>query len=328
MAQKTSLQKRYSDKSKMTGFLFSPFKEDKNFQRVIIQSDINTDSRHLPELNFADEKGPAVVHNKYLEHKQVSKEEYKKLVKKIKANIEKGRFSKVVAARIIKKKRPGGFNAVNFFEKLCAAYSGAFVSLVYTPQSGVWAGASPEILLEMDKQGMKTYSLAGTQPVSKNGAQKWSRKEREEQQLISEYIQASLKKVTSSEPVMTGPETMKAGNVSHLLTTFVYNGIEFEKWPQIAGRLHPTPAVAGLPKKEAIDFILKNEKAARGFYAGYLGPVSNIKVNLFVNLRCMQIGDKYLSLHVGSGITEGSKPTDEWKETQLKAQTLLDILNS
>jgi len=329
LAQKKPTLKYYADGanvSSLKGFLFAPFQQDKNFKRFIIQPDIETTSAALPELNFATGKRTSTTKSKTKEPKEATKEEYKDLVKKIRLNIEKERFRKIVAARIIKKKKPTGFNSGHFFEQLCKTYPEAFVSLVFTPEYGTWLGASPEVLLQMDEHRMTTYSLAGTQANVNGNANHWTGKERDEQQLISDYIQTSLKKLTLKEPVVKGPETMKAGNLLHLLTTFSYPDIAFNKWSTIAEKLHPTPAIAGLPKKEAIDFILKNEIAPRGFYSGYLGPVSDSKVNLFVNLRCMSVTEKELVLHVGSGITSGSKPTDEWRETKLKAQTLLEVL--
>jgi isochorismate synthase len=182
--------------------------------------------------------------------------------------------------------------------------------------------------LNVDNNGFKTYSVAGTKANSQLNTQKgWTGKEKEEQQLVSDYILDAVGDITKIKPQITGPETMVAGNVLHLRTTFLYSGIEHKHWLEIAERLHPTPAVAGVPKKEAIDFIIKHERSPRGFYAGYLGPVNlDGQINLFVNLRCMQVLKKKLALHVGGGITRHSKPADEWRETKLKTNTLLGIL--
>ena len=56
-------------------------------------------------------------------------------------------------------------------------------------------------------------------------------------------------------------------------------------------KLHPTPAVAGFPKKEALEFIKKHEQYKRSFYSGYFGLSDNKDVQYFVNLRCMQVFD-------------------------------------
>ncbi len=91
--------------------------------------------------------------------------------------------------------------------------------------------------------------------------------------------------------------------------------------------MHPTPAVAGYPKQKAIDFILENENYNREFYTGYFGFINKDKSSkLFVNLRCMQIEKKKLSVYVGGGITKDSNPLNEWQETEDKSKTLLSVL--
>jgi isochorismate synthase len=94
--------------------------------------------------------------------------------------------------------------------------------------------------------------------------------------------------------------------------------------------MHPTPAVAGQPKEDAIQFIKGLEPHDRDYYTGFLGPVNQGKgeIDLFVNLRCLKITPDYLSLYVGGGITLDSDPADEWNETRWKAESLLKILRT
>ena len=91
--------------------------------------------------------------------------------------------------------------------------------------------------------------------------------------------------------------------------------------------LHPTPAVAGLPKQLSIQWLKDNEGYNRSYYAGYLGIYSKKSLNLFVNLRCMQWKSFEQLLYVGCGIINGSNPEKEYLETLAKAQTMLGILN-
>ena len=92
--------------------------------------------------------------------------------------------------------------------------------------------------------------------------------------------------------------------------------------------LHPTPAVCGLPKNLADDFIRLKEKHERKYYTGYLGPWKlNQQVDLFVNLRCMEVTDDEFILYAGGGITAHSIPEKEWEETNQKAATLLAVIN-
>ena len=146
---------------------------------------------------------------------------------------------------------------------------------------------------------------------------------------MSDFIIKRFEKITSEKPFVEGPITIAAGNLLHLRTTFLYKALSVSQWQKIVKRLHPTPAVAGLPRKRAVDFILKNEPSQRGFYSGYLGPVNTGgDINLFVNLRCMQVLENKLALYVGCGITKDSDPELEWQESKIKTQTLLAVLNA
>ena len=104
--------------------------------------------------------------------------------------------------------------------------------------------------------------------------------------------------------------------------------MDFPQLPGLMlGLLHPTSAVCGTPKQEAIDFILATEKHERSMYSGYLGPVNlDNATHLFVNLRTVEIKGNRAIFYAGCGITEDSDPEKEWQETQMKCQTLQRIL--
>jgi isochorismate synthase len=91
--------------------------------------------------------------------------------------------------------------------------------------------------------------------------------------------------------------------------------------------LHPTAAVCGMPLEPALQFLEANEGYDRGFYAGYLGPVNvNEGTDLFVNLRCMQMSGNQAVLYAGAGVTIDSLPEKEWAETEMKFNTLLNVI--
>lgn len=310
------------------GFLFAPFQEDEKHYSVIIEPDIYTTSDKLPMLGRLSSARKTKLPADKTKIQSVDKEQYIKYVKAIKSSIKTKGFKKIVAARVIKKKKPDHFNPVHYFQSLCKKYPAAFSSLVYTPEFGLWIGATPEVLLTIDTTGFKTFSLAGTRANKETKFKsEWGIKEQHEQKIVSDYIMAAFKKVTKVKPGIQGPETITAGNLLHLRTTFIYRNIPKNSWPAVVTALHPTPAVAGLPKKASIEFIQKHESANRGFYCGYLGPVNlDGDINLFVNLRCMQVLKNKLAVYVGCGITAGSNPKDEWKESKMKTETLLSVL--
>jgi isochorismate synthase len=74
---------------------------------------------------------------------------------------------------------------------------------------------------------------------------------------------------------------------------------------------------------------LENEGYDRSFYSGFLGPMHvDGQSHLYVNLRCMQVRERTATLYVGGGVTRDSDPCAEWRETELKAETLLAVLHS
>lgn len=311
------------------GFMFSPFQEDTLSQRIIIRPDVFVNEDTLPALSFAKPVLEPFSEPAKKKLQATDKQGFVKYVRKIRKAIRAGKFRKAVAARVLKKDKPEDFHPVVFYKALCAKYPTAFISLTYTRENGLWIGASPEILLTVDGNGFTTYSLAGTKANSKwNEKAGWGKKELDEQEIVSDYILNAFRGLSKSEPIIDGPNTVQAGNLLHLRTTFTYDNLPHYNWQKVIEQLHPTPAVAGLNKQDAIDFILKHEGFNRSYYSGFLGPVNlDEQINLYVNLRCMQVLKKKVAVYVGCGITADSKPVKEWRETKMKAQTLLSVLN-
>ena len=253
--------------------------------------------------------------------------------------IEAGEFKKVVFSRVKQVELATDFTFSEVFERLCEKYPTAFVSMVYLPQlDQVWLGATPETLVSVDKEGIfRTVSLAGTQsafdasgaPISVKKAA-WTQKEIEEQALVGRYIISCFKKIRVREYLEEGPKTVVAGNLMHLRSDYLVDtkAINFpELGTVMLELLHPTSAVCGMPKMEALAFIQQHEGYNREFYSGYLGPVNvGNETHLFVNLRCMKIQNNVATLYAGGGITEDSEPEKEWQETEMKCQTMLSVL--
>jgi isochorismate synthase len=175
--------------------------------------------------------------------------------------------------------------------------------------------------------------VAGTQayhPGTSLQEVAWRQKEIEEQALVSRYIINCFKKIRLREFEEVGPKTVVAGNLLHLKTTYTVD-MEETQFPLLGSvmldLLHPTSAVCGMPKTPAAAFLNQFEAFDRALFSGYLGPVNiNNGTHLYVNLRCMQIQAAKALLYAGAGITEDSVPEREWMETQLKCDTLLEVM--
>lgn len=274
------------------------------------------------------------------EHKynqQMSQEEFMKLIEAAKEQIIDQRFKKVVPSRCQYVRLPDDFNIAATFQRMCTTYPHAFVSAIAMPEIGVWLGASPEILVKTFVQDgnkmFNTMALAGTQKLDeennvKNAA--WRGKEIEEQAMVSRYIINCFKKIRLREFDEDGPHTVEAGNLLHLRTDFTVN-MDAVNFPELGSvmlkLLHPTSAVCGLPKEPALQFIDQHEHYERELFAGFLGPVNiNEEINIFVNLRCMQLLGKKALIYAGAGVTADSDPEKEWIETSIKMETLKKVL--
>ena len=265
--------------------------------------------------------------------------DYLHCVREAVAAIEAGQLKKVVFSRTKQVELPADFVVTEVFERLCEKYPNAFVSLVYLPHlDQVWLGATPETLVGVDKEGIfRTVALAGTQSALDASGQPippkqapWTQKEIEEQALVGRYIISCFKKIRVREYIEEGPKTVVAGNLMHLCSDYTVDtkAINFpELGTVMLELLHPTSAVCGMPKTEALQFIQAHEHYDREFYSGFLGPVNvENETHLYVNLRCMKIQQGKATLYAGGGITEDSVPEKEWQETELKCQTMLAVL--
>lgn len=259
------------------------------------------------------------------------KKDFENLVYKGIQAIENRGLKKVVLSRkeVIEL---GKFDLVATFEKLVQLYPNTFVYCFYHPKVGIWLGATPEQLVKANVNVFETMALAGTQKDYGSDEIFWEKKEREEQQYVTDYIVDQLQGV-ALEVSVTEPYSIKAGGVWHLKTDIwgVLNaGFSLK---EVVHLLHPTPAVCGLPKETSKAFILENENYDRAFYTGFLGElntsfaIDSVSSDLFVNLRCMQICDTQAHLYMGCGITKDSIPENEWIESVNKSMTMKKVLD-
>ncbi len=316
--------KSVGDLSHREGFLIAPF--DGAAPTYFIQGDATPQTHPLDPFLAEIASMPNVESlDSVPQGEDMSHETYLSTLHAVIDRIAQGELRKVVMARTLTQERNGYKWAPSLFLKLVEHYPLAFVSLCYIPNRVAWLGATPELLLSSRKEGFKTMSLAATQPYNPDVKPLWNEKEVDEQQIVSDDIVATFRQL-DLKGVHTSPlQTVVAGNVCHLCTLFSSDrGLTSDQINQLIARLHPTPAVGGLPKAQALRVIADSESVGRSYYAGYWGPIkTNGDLDLFVNLRCVELHPHAMRFYAGGGITAHSVPTHEWSETTLKLQTLL-----
>lgn len=242
--------------------------------------------------------------------------------------LEEGRFQKLVLSRCATEHNDGSRRPVELFQQACQLYPRLFIALVSTPQSGTWLTATPEILLEGQRHEWRTIALAGTMRLHDDELQgegqhlRWSTKNIEEQRYVASYIADTLRQA-ASDVREEGPRTVRAANLVHLRSDFTFSLPEDMRVGELLSALHPTPAVCGLPKEEALRFITQHEHTPRSYYSGFMGPL-NIEhsTHLYVSLRCMQITRDSFRLYAGGGLLRDSVEQKEWRETEAKMETM------
>ncbi|MDE7437203.1 MAG: chorismate-binding protein [Muribaculaceae bacterium] len=245
-----------------------------------------------------------------------------KIVKGIQ-NILNGDLSKkIIASKVIVKS--GSIDLEKSFESLCESFPEAFIFLFYTPETGIWIGASPEILLNCENSILSTYALAGTRPACTIG--NWDDKNIKEQAIVKNYI-VDIFQSFGLTPSVSDTKTRKAGSIEHLLTEIISPLDASNNIVEILRALSPTPALSGYPKEMAMQAIKMLEDQPRGYYGGFIGPYKNAEdFNFFVNLRSIRIAAGRYCMHVGGGITALSDAKEEWIETERKAASIFSSL--
>lgn len=242
--------------------------------------------------------------------------------------LKRGDFRKLVLSRCVEEPISNDVSPLELFQRACQLYPRLFISLVYTPKSGLWLTATPEILLEGIGDEWRTIALAGTMKLVGDDLQgegehiTWSTKNIQEQRYVATYLMECLEHY-ADDIREEGPRTVRAANLVHLRSDFTFHIFNKVRVGELLQALHPTPAVCGLPKEDAFRFILENEHSPRLYYSGFMGPLNlSLSTHLFVSLRCMQITADCYRLYAGGGLLMDSTEEQEWQETEAKLETM------
>ena len=296
-----------------------------NFRKNIPDTGIVSETSHNTTYNTAHCDDSENVSEPDLKAKYI--ETFGKFINPLK----KKEFRKLVLSRCAQTEIEENFSCLDAFIAAANNYPRMMISLCHTPVSGTWLGSTPEIILSGQASNWNTVALAGTMPMQgENMPTEWHKKDKEEQAIVSEYIYKVIKKF-SNKATAKGPYTARAGQLVHLKTDFQFTLKNTSILGDLLDALHPTPAVCGLPKTEAYNFILENEGYNRKYYSGIIGWLNPDGItNLYVNLRCMNISGNTATLFAGGGILPSSEANSEWEETQHKMNTMrkcLEIVN-
>lgn len=192
----------------------------------------------------------------------------------------------------------------------------------------VFLGASPERLYRRYDRLMESEALAGTLPKkAKADALKNSIKNQHEHSFVVQAIDDNFKNLTQKYMYDRTPEVLSLANGHHLITKFKGELKQAVQDEDVLKAFHPTPALGGTPRKEALDYIRNSEKFARGWYGAPVGYVGLNWAEFVVAIRSGLVQKNKLSVYAGAGIVQGSKAEEEWIEVENKISNFIKIIS-
>ncbi|MFQ5538659.1 MAG: isochorismate synthase MenF, partial [Gemmatimonadota bacterium] len=249
--------------------------------------------------------------------------------------IRGGLVSKVVLARHLDIETEGRVDPARVVENLWEINRGSHVFLFEPVPGSALVGAAPETVATLRDGVFHATAVAGSIGRGRTPREQAelaarllaSEKDRSEQRIALEDMVVRLETVAHQIRTDPQPHVLTLARIQHLETEIrasvpVGTGIL-----DVLRLLHPTPAVCGLPRDAALDFLAREEPFRRGWYAGPVGWFDGDGNGIFAPaLRSAVVQGTAWRLFAGAGIVEGSVPASEWEETRLKFTPVLEAL--
>jgi salicylate biosynthesis isochorismate synthase len=260
-------------------------------------------------------------------------EHYEEAVARAVERIGRGDFEKIVLAREVAVHAAAPHDAAAVHGVLRSAFSSCYVFCAARGDAA-FVAASPELLVRRDGPRAQTVALAGSIRRSADPAVDdhlgeqllRSPKDRAEQAIVARRIARALRRHAVWVAAPDEPAVVKVANIQHLATPIRAQLREPVGALELAGLLHPTPAVGAEPRA-ATGRIPALEGLDRGWYAGAVGWTDAGGDGEFcVALRCALVRGREARCYAGVGVVDGSDPAAELAETEVKLGALLPVL--
>jgi salicylate biosynthesis isochorismate synthase/menaquinone-specific isochorismate synthase len=265
-----------------------------------------------------------------------SPEGFERAVAALVDRIRGGDLEKAVLAREVRVIAPRSHDPAATFGALRELFPSCFCFCCGSPE-GAFIGASPELLVRRSGAGAATVALAGSTRRSADpsvdahlGEQLLiSAKDRSEHGIVVRRIERSLRPLSVWVEAAREPGLVKVANIQHLATPIRAQLSEPRSAVELAGMLHPTPAIGGEPREAALQAISELEDLDRGWYAGAIGWMDAAEDGEFcVGIRSALLRDRTAHVFAGNGIVADSDPAAELAETELKLGAMLPLLTA
>jgi isochorismate synthase len=258
---------------------------------------------------------------------EADRDTWARQVSEIRERIQEGDFDKVVAARHCVVELETGAGSLDVLKRLEERFPGC-TRFAFWRGDAAFLGATPELLISRRGVEVLSEALAGSTAHGDAARMMESNKEREEHQIVVKAILAGLEPFCESLHSDPEPSVRELPNLLHMQTAIEGRLREPTHILSLVRALHPTPAVGGVPTKEAIRWIVEHEGLPRGWYSAPVGWTDSSGDGEFVvALRSGLLRDGKAWVYAGAGIMADSDPAAEYAETELKMQALLGALH-
>ncbi|WP_394141586.1 isochorismate synthase [Cytobacillus oceanisediminis] len=272
--------------------------------------------------------------NVLLKEVDINPEKWMNTVEAIVEELKTGSLKKVVLARESRLVFEKPIEIERVLSNLMELQRESFI-FAFESNGDCFIGASPERLIKKYGESVFTTCLAGSIPRGKTeeddhilgDALLSDQKNLTEHQYVVDMIKEAMEESCTEVELPDKPQLMKMRDIQHLYTPVIGKTRDDASLLALVDRLHPTPALGGLPKKEAVEKIREVEELDRGFYAAPLGWV-DFKGNgeYAVAIRSGLIQGNEASIFAGCGVVQDSNAESEYQETKIKFRPMLTAL--
>ncbi|MFE8698151.1 isochorismate synthase MenF [Cytobacillus sp. FJAT-53684] len=266
--------------------------------------------------------------------KEIKPNEWKETVSAITNELKKGPLKKVVLARETRLLFNKFIQTEQVLENLLKLQRESFV-FAFESNGDCFIGASPERLVKKSGTSFLTTCLAGSIARGKTEEEDQllgktllaDPKNLIEHQYVVQMIKEAMGTVCEEVTLPKKTQLLKMRDIQHLYTPVIGKAKKDTSLLLLVDRLHPTPALGGLPKEQAVEKIREVEDLDRGFYGAPLGWVDYQRNGEFaVSIRSGLIQGDEVSIFAGCGVVEDSNPDSEYIETKIKFRPMLTAL--
>ncbi len=249
--------------------------------------------------------------------------------------ISSGHVKKIVLARAQDMQADAPLHPLRLLNGLRERFPECYSFSVANGRGHSFIGASPERLVRVSKGVLETEALAGSarrgigasEDATFGSGLLESEKDLREHRHVLDSIVRRLEPLGFKPQFPATPGLRKLANVQHLHTPVTAVMPPDVHLLDALARLHPTPAVGGSPREEAVARIRDLERFPRGLYAGAIGWLNCRGGGEFlVGIRSALIEGNTARVYAGAGIVDGSDPEREYAETELKFRAMRDAL--